>query len=146
AKDGRQLLIEARWTMVSEERGRLPSVLDISTDITDRRKLEQQFLRAQRMESIGTLAGGIAHDLNNMLAPIMLSISLLRKDEYDSRRLGILSIIDASAKRGAAMIRQVLTFARGAEGRRLPVLIPALLHEIETIINETFLKNIQVVT
>ncbi len=144
-KDGRQLLIEARWTLVREEGGRPPSVLDISTDITDRRKLEQQFLRAQRMESIGTLAGGIAHDLNNMLAPIMLSIYMLKKDEKDERRLAILAIIDSSAKRGSDMIRQVLTFARGVEGRRLPVQIMGLLQEIESIINETFLKNIQAV-
>lgn len=144
SKDGSQSLIEERWTLVREAAGKPPSILAISTDITGRRKLEQQFLRAQRLESIGTLAGGIAHDLNNVLAPITLSINLLTRGETDVRRLGILSIIDSSAKRGADMVKQVLSFARGVDGQRLPVQIPVLLREIEKIINDTFLKNIQV--
>jgi PAS domain S-box-containing protein len=146
SKDGRLLLIDSRLTLVRDSSGNPSSILAICTDITERRKLEQQYLRAQRLESIGTLAGGIAHDLNNVLAPIMLAISLLTKDEKDEKRLGILSIIDSSAKRGADMVRQVLSFARGVEGQRLPVQVPNLLREIEKIINDTFLKNIQVIT
>jgi PAS domain S-box-containing protein len=144
-KAGRQLIIDSRLTLVRDGAGMPMSILSICTDITDRRKLEQQYLRAQRLESIGTLAGGIAHDLNNVLGPIMLSISLLTKDEKDEKRLGILSIIDSSAKRGADMVRHVLSFARGIEGQRLPVQIPSILREIEKIANDTFLKNIQVV-
>ena len=77
-KDGREITLEARWTLIRDNEGRPKSVLAISTDITDRKKIEAQFLRAQRMESIGTLAGGVAHDLNNILAPIMMAIQLLR--------------------------------------------------------------------
>lgn len=143
-KNGQKILIEGRWTLLRDKHGKPRAVLAISTDITERRTLEQQFLRAQRLESIGTLAGGIAHDLNNVLTPILLSISLLMRDEPNQKRLRTLSIIDASAKRGAEMVKQVLSFARGVEGKRLPVQIPALLREIEKIINDTFLKNIQV--
>jgi PAS domain S-box-containing protein len=146
SRDGRHLLIDSRLTLVRDAAGMPLSILSICTDITERRKLEQQYLRAQRLESIGTLAGGIAHDLNNVLGPIMLSITLLTKDEKDEKRLGILSIIESSTRRGADMVRQVLSFARGVEGHRLPVQIPNLLREIETIINDTFLKNIQVIT
>jgi PAS domain S-box-containing protein len=146
SKDGRKLLIDSRLTLVRDGIGIPSSILAICTDITERRKLEQQYLRAQRLESIGTLAGGIAHDLNNVLAPIMLSIALLTKGETDERRLGMLAIIDSSAKRGADMVRHVLSFARGVEGQRLPIQIPILLREIEKIINDTFLKNIQVIT
>jgi PAS domain S-box-containing protein len=146
SKDGRKLLIDGRLTLVRDSAGNPLSILSICTDITERRKLEQQYLRAQRLESIGTLAGGIAHDLNNVLAPIMLSITLLSKGEKDEKRLGMLAIIDASAKRGADMVRHVLSFARGVEGQRLPIQIPNLLREIEKIINDTFLKNIQVIT
>ena len=113
-------------------------------DVSERHKLEQQVLRAQRMESIGTLAGGIAHDLNNVLSPIVLAINLLAKNEIDTRRLGILAIIESSAKRGSDMVRQVLSFARGIEGQRLPVPTAQLLHDIGRIVNDTFLKNIQV--
>jgi len=75
---GKPLTVEGHWTLVRDDAGKPTSILEINTDITSRRKLEQQFLRAQRMESIGTLAGGIAHDLNNVLAPIMMAIELLR--------------------------------------------------------------------
>ena len=82
-KDGRRLTVESRWTLVRDEAGRPAAVLVINTDITERNKLEQQFLRAQRLESIGTLAGGIAHDLNNVLTPIMVSIGMLGEHERD---------------------------------------------------------------
>jgi CheY-like chemotaxis protein len=96
------------------------------------------------MESIGTLAGGIAHDLNNVLAPIMMSIELLKIQERDSRRMNILTTIEGSAKRGADMVRQVLSFARGVEGEQVEVQVGHLVWEIEKISNETFLKSIRV--
>ncbi len=113
-------------------------------DITERKHIEQQYLRAQRMESIGTLAGGIAHDLNNVLAPILLSIGLLYEDEHDADRLETLATIEASAKRGAAMVGRVLSFARGAEGRREQVRVPSLIQDVVTIVRNTFPKNITV--
>ncbi|MDB6118104.1 MAG: sensory box protein [Verrucomicrobiaceae bacterium] len=116
----------------------------VARDNTERRKLEEQFLRAQRMESIGTLAGGIAHDLNNMLAPIMMSIALLKLQETDHRRLDILTTIEGSARRGADMVKQVLSFAQGVTGQQLEVRIGPLLAEVEKIVNDTFLKNIRV--
>jgi PAS domain S-box-containing protein len=112
-------------------------------DLSERKKLEQQFLRAQRMESIGTLAGGVAHDLNNILAPIMLSVDLL-KDLTDSGRAhAILESIEISAKRGSDIVRQVLSFARGIEGQRVEVYPKHLLKDLENIIKDTFPKDIQ---
>lgn len=143
-RDGQTLIIEGRWTLVRNDQGQPHSILAINTDITERKKLEQQFLRTQRMESIGTLAGGIAHDLNNVLAPILMSIEILRLQETDARRLDILKTIEVSAKRGADMVRQVLSFARGFEGRQLEVQVGHLLREIEKMANETFLKSIRV--
>ena len=115
-------------------------------DITERKKLEQQFLRAQRMESIGTLAGGIAHDLNNVLGPIILAIDLLRMKFADADSQELLSLIGSSAQRGAAMVSQVLSFARGVEGRRVDLQVKHVIRDIEKIVNETFLKNIEVCT
>lgn len=143
-KDGRKLVVEGRWTLLRDAAGQPCSILVINTDITERKKVEEQLLRAQRMESIGTLAGGIAHDLNNALTPIIMSIDLLKLQERDSRRLSILATIEGSAKRGADMVRQVLTFARGVEGQRLEVQVGHLLKEIEKFANETFFKNIEV--
>lgn len=143
-KSGTPLVVEARWTLVNDEKGRPSSIFSINTDITERKKLEQQFLRAQRMESIGTLAGGIAHDLNNVLAPIMMGIELLKMEEKDDERLDILNIIETSSRRGADMVKQVLSFARGAEGLQLEVRTGHLLKEIEKLANETFPKNIRI--
>jgi PAS domain S-box-containing protein len=112
-------------------------------DLTERKKLEQQFLRAQRMESIGTLAGGVAHDLNNILAPIMMSIHLLKGFADDPEAKDILETIEASAKRGADIVKQVLSFARGLEGERVEVQPRDLLKDLETIIKDTFPRDIR---
>jgi PAS domain S-box-containing protein len=145
-KDGRCLTVESRWTLVKDDAGGAKAVLVINTDITERTKLEQQFLRAQRLESIGTLAGGIAHDLNNVLTPIMVSIAMLTEHEDDPERLDILNTLEMSARRGADMVQQVLSFARGVEGRRVQVDIGDVLRGVERIVNDTFLKNIDVRT
>jgi nitrogen-specific signal transduction histidine kinase/CheY-like chemotaxis protein len=112
-------------------------------DLSERKKLEHQFLRAQRMESIGTLAGGIAHDLNNILAPITMSIHLLKETATDPMSREILETIEVSAKRGADIVRQVLSFARGLEGERIEVQPKHLLKDLENIIKDTFPRNIR---
>ncbi|HEY4989835.1 MAG TPA: PAS domain S-box protein [Opitutaceae bacterium] len=112
------------------------------TDITERKLLETQVLQNQRLESIGTLAGGIAHDLNNVFAPIMMAGDLLvDKTEPDSVQL--LDIIAASARRGAELVRQILLFARGMEGPRVAVNPTALFAEIKTFLESTFPKSIR---
>jgi two-component system, cell cycle sensor histidine kinase and response regulator CckA len=144
ARDGRQLTVEARWTLVRDDRGRASSVLGIDTDITERKRIEEQFLRSQRFESIGKLAGGIAHDLNNALAPIALSIELLSDGEEDVARLRMLDIIGQSAKHGADLVSQVLSFARGVEGKREPIAVSEVIEEVRRISADTFPKGIHV--
>jgi PAS domain S-box-containing protein len=112
-------------------------------DLTERKQLEHQFLRAQRMESIGMLAGGIAHDLNNILAPIMLSIEMLKGTTSDPKSKSILETIEVCANRGADVVRQVLSFARGVEGEKIEVQPKHLLNDLQNIISETFPKDIQ---
>ena len=143
-RQGETLSVEGRWTLVRDAEGRPKSILSINTDITQRKQLERQYLRAQRMESIGTLAGGIAHDLNNVLAPILMSIELLQTDEADSDRRAVLSTIEGSARRGAAMVQQVLSFARGMEGRRVDVHLQHIVGDLGRIARDTFPKNIQI--
>jgi PAS domain S-box-containing protein len=141
-KDGQKLSLECRYTLLRDETGRPKSVLAINTDITERKKLEQQFLRAQRMESIGTLAGGIAHDLNNLLAPITMGVELLRRFQINPRCLPVVDNIERSAKRGAELVKQVLSFARGVEGTRVALQVRHIVREIESIAENTFPKNI----
>ncbi len=116
----------------------------IIEDITEKKRLESQFLRAQRMESIGTLASGIAHDLNNVLTPILTSTQLmLMKSDPDSKQQQLLETIQNSARRGAALIKQVLSFARGVEGKRITLQVQHLITEIRQIAQETFPKSIE---
>lgn len=142
-KDGTTVVVEARWTLVGDDDGAPGSILSICTDITERKILEDQFLRVQRMESIGTLAGGIAHDLNNVLAPIMMSIDLLRSEIRSEDGLEVLDLIGKSALRGADMVRQVLTFARGVEGMTQDVEVGSVIHDAVRIIQETFPKQVR---
>lgn len=118
----------------------------ISEDITEKKQLEYQFFRAQRLESIGTLAGGIAHDLNNILNPILMATSLLMKHYQDSKSQQWLSMIESNAHRGARLVKQVLSFARGVEGKHIPLEIQLLVGEIKQVIEETFPRSIACAT
>lgn len=143
---GREIAIEGRWTLLRDQRGNPKSVLSINTDITEKKRLEAQFLRAQRMESIGTLAGGIAHDLNNVLAPIIMSIDLLKLSSRSTEELELLSQMETSAHRGADLVRQVLSFARGVGGRRVTTNPSHLIRDIVKIMKETFPRSITIKT
>ena len=142
--DGSVRWIHERAFPVRGAHGEILRLVGTAEDITESRNTEDQLLRSQRMESIGTLAGGIAHDLNNVLAPIMMSIELLKWQEKDERKRNVLTTIESSTQRGADMVKQVLSFARGVEGKKIEVQAGHLLKEIEKLANETFLKNIEV--
>lgn len=143
ARTGKEIILSSRWTLVRDNEGKPKSVLMVNTDITEKKMLEVQFLRAQRMESIGVLAGGIAHDLNNVLSPILLSIPMLRKKFVDEVTKKVIDAVEASAKRGADMVKQVLTFARGIGGQRVEIQIKHVLAEVFQIAKETFPKSIE---
>jgi PAS domain S-box-containing protein len=145
-KDGRKIIVSCRWTLVRDEHGEPESVLVINTDMTEQKNLEGQFLRSQRLESIGTLAAGVAHDLNNILAPILLVTPLLRGDLAGEDKEKFLSLVQASAARGANIVKQVLTFARGADGARVLVQPIYLVEEVAKITGETFPKSITIRT
>jgi PAS domain S-box-containing protein len=142
-KDDKPVTVETRWNVVRDDEGRPKSILIVSTDITEKKRIEEQFLRTQRMESIGTLAGGIAHDLNNVLAPIMMSVEMLKEKFRDESSRRMLSILETSAKRGAGMVKQVLTFARGVDGERVLLQPKHIIKDIAKIIHDTFPKTIQ---
>jgi PAS domain S-box-containing protein len=113
-------------------------------DITEKKQLEAQFLRAQRLESIGTLSSGIAHDLNNILAPILMGAQLLQQQFPEGRQQELLKILEVNARRGSDLVQQVLTFAKGTEGQRLPLQLKHLLYEVQQICEHTFPKSITI--
>lgn len=113
-------------------------------DMTERKKLETQLLRTQRLDSLGTLAGGIAHDLNNVLTPILMSIGQLKPKLSDKSSKVMLSLLESNAVRGAEVVKQLLTFARGVEGEKVVVHPKYLIQEIEKIVRGTFPKSINI--
>lgn len=130
SRSGGKIVVESSWTLVRDASGQPESIFSVTTDITEKRRAEQLALRTERMESLGTLASGIAHDLNNVLTPILMAVQLLKPGESAPDRKDLLVSMEAAVKRGADMIRQVLSFATGATGRREPVDIARLLREV----------------
>jgi PAS domain S-box-containing protein len=145
-KEGKQIVVASRWSLVRDDEEKPKSILSVDTDITEKKQLEAQFRRAQRMESIGTLAGGIAHDLNNVLTPILAAIQILQMVIPDPRSQRMLDLLETNTKRGAELIKQVLSFARGVEGERMTLQVGHLIAEIQKIAKETFPKSIEIYT
>jgi PAS domain S-box-containing protein len=145
-RDGKELVIQSRWTVVNERKGAARAILVVNTDITEKKKLEAQLLRAQRLESIGTLASGLAHDLNNVLAPILMTVSFLKEGVKDETMSGMIQTLETCARRGAHIVKQVLTFARGVEGVRVLLQPKHLLDEMERIARETFPRSLHIQT
>jgi len=138
-RNGADFIVESRWTLVREDN----TVLIVNTDISERKKIEAQFLRAQRLESIGALAGGIAHDLNNVFTPLLMTSQLLGDDTTDPKITQLADIIFTSARRGSDMVKQVLLFVRGNEGERQPFRLEHLTKELVSLLRETFPKSIR---
>jgi len=141
-KQGSLLVLEVRSTLIRDERGQPKARLSIGTDVTEKKHIEEQFLRVQRLESIGMLASGIAHDLNNVLAPILMAAPMLRLKTTDPSDQRIITSFEKSAERGAGLVRQILAFAQGVSGSHQLVQVRHLVRDTVTVIGETFPKNI----
>ncbi|ARV59543.1 hypothetical protein BZZ01_13695 [Nostocales cyanobacterium HT-58-2] len=147
-KDGKNIIVQSRWTLVRDETGQPNSILVVNTDITEKKQLEVHFLRNQRLESLGTLAAGIAHDFNNILTPMLTTAYLLslKLPNLDEQSRQLLKILEDNSQRGADLVKQILFFAQGVEGKRIPQQVKHLLKEIERIVKSTFPKSIEINT
>ena len=145
-RKGKSITVMSRWTLLRRKNGVPASILTVNTDITQSKQLQAQFLRAQRLESIGTLASGIAHDLNNILTPIYGVAQLLpmQLPEATPQLKAQFEILRASAKRGSEIIGQMLSFARGVKGDRRPLQVRHLISEIRSFVHKTFPKSIDI--
>ena len=146
ARGGGELVVQSQWTLVPEAEDEAGSILVVNTDVTEKKQLEAQFLRAQRLESLGTLAGGIAHDINNILGPILMSIQLLKRKIPDARSRDLLDTLEASAQRGGDILKQMLSFARGMGGERRVLQLNHLVSEVGKILKDTLPRSISVET
>jgi PAS domain S-box-containing protein len=140
--DGSERWIRDRAFPVKDSAGHVMRIVGVAEDITKSRELQEHFLRAQRMEAIGTLAGGIAHDLNNILSPVLMAPLLLKDSVSSEHDLQLLDLIEQGARRGSNILKQLLTFSRGTGGERISVQMRHLLKEMVSLVRETFPRNI----
>jgi PAS domain S-box-containing protein len=124
--------------------GAIEHYVAIKQDISSEKEMEQQVARTQRLESIGLLAGGIAHDLNNVLAPILMAMDLFKLRYTAPADQDRLEMVRKSAERGAGIVRQVLTFARGVDGERMNLRPEHLIKEVRQLLHETLPRNIEI--
>ncbi len=145
--DGSLCWIRDRGFPIRDHAGIPYRVVGIAEDMTDRKLVEAALRRAQRLESLGTLASGIAHDFNNLLTPILAATQLLplKLPPLDPRTQNLFKLIEDSAKRGADLVKQILAFAKGMEGKRVPLEIRHVLLEVMHVARQTFPKNIEII-
>ncbi len=144
-KTGGTITVENRISLVRDTEGQPKSFLFMNSDVTEKRRLEKQFLRTQRMESIGRMAGGIAHDLNNILTPILMAVQIFRDKVTDESLQRIIAMLENNVTRGADLMKKLLMFTKGAEGELKKINLIDAIREVEKIVRSTFPKNITVV-
>ncbi len=140
--------LTARGHVLLDPQGQPTKMIGVIADITEKKLLAEQSLRHQRLESLGSLAGGVAHDLNNILTPILMSVQLLpvTLTQIDPRSQELLQMLENNVQRGSALVQQVLSFARGIEGKQGIVQVKHLIRDIRQIVIETFPKSIEIQT
>ncbi len=143
-KSGSRLVVDSRWTLMYDHNDEPASVLIVNTDITEKKEVAKHLLRSQRLESLGTLAGGIAHDLNNVLAPILLSVQILKMKFSDPDIQRVSDTVQSSAQRGAALVKQILTFAKGVDSDRQSLQLKHVIKDVKNMLSETLPDTITV--
>jgi PAS domain S-box-containing protein len=142
--EGQRVVLDVIMRLIRDPGGRPLAWLSVAVDVTEKRQFEEQALRAQRIENLGTLAAGIAHDFNNALAPIIMAGPLLQKMVRDPAAQKMINIVNASSARSAALVRQMLSFARGTSGEKQLTQIRHVLREVIDLCQSTFPKSIRI--
>lgn len=141
-KAGHKILIDAHFTLIRDEAGAPRARLCIASDITEKRELQNRALHGQRLEGLGMLAAGIAHDLNNVLSPIMIAAPMLAKHVTTSTASHLVEMVEKSALRSAGLVRQILSFAQTNGDEITLVEVDPVMADLSHIIAETFPKSI----
>jgi two-component system, cell cycle sensor histidine kinase and response regulator CckA len=142
-KLGDNVAVQSCWTSLRDEEGTLRAILIVSAESSDTPRIEGKLVRLQRLEGLGFLVSGIAHDLNNVLSPMMVALQGLRDEVQSPRGVRKLDLLDASATRAASLVRQVLAFAKGTEDERMLVQPARVLNEIQKMLAESLPKTVE---
>lgn len=139
---GVPLIVDSSQTLLRDADGRPRVRLAINTDLTDKKRQEAQVRTAQRLESVGRLAGGIAHELNNSLTPLRLGVDYLLSGDVDPAQRSLLETLRAGVQRAAELVQRVQSFARGGGGIRRPLELGALLGDLEKMLRQSLPTSI----
>ncbi|HEX3037291.1 MAG TPA: PAS domain S-box protein [Thermodesulfobacteriota bacterium] len=147
-KDNKEIIVESRWILVRDAEGSPKSILTVNTDVTEKKKLEAQFLRAQSIETVGVLAGGTAHNLNNVLTPIMLGLGMLKGKLTDEKSSRLIGMLETNTQRAAHILKQILSFAGGIgyDYKIVQVQVDHLISEISETVKGMLPRSIEVQT
>lgn len=138
-------IVDSFWTLVTDDAGIVRAILIVDADITEKKKIEQQLMQNQRLEMLGLLTGGIAHDLNNVLGPIITAVAmLLERQNNAAADHELLDIIKGSADHGVELVRQLLAFARGHTGALSELSIDSLLGSVLKLLNHVLPSTVEV--
>ncbi|HVZ35429.1 MAG TPA: PAS domain S-box protein, partial [Polyangiaceae bacterium] len=146
-ESGRRLIVESSWTLIRDEHRQAQSVLVINSDITEKKSLEAQVFHTQRVESLGLLVGGVAHDFNNVLTAILANANLAREllEGVPGAR-ELIEEIEQAGHRGADLVRRLLTFSRRDESRRRRTELVPLVSEALALLRVTMPKSVRLET
>ena len=142
--DGKEILVESHWRTVEKASSGERFILIVNSDITEKKRLESQFIRAQKMESIALLTGGMAHDLQNVLAPVAMSIPLLRSKVSDESGRAILKAVEESAHSGLELVKNILTYGRGIAGERVTLNLGHILDQVLSIVKQGLPESVRI--
>ncbi len=145
-KDGTAIIADCRWSLIYNPEGEPTGILQVCSDITERKRLETRFLRAQRVESIGIFASGIAHDLSNTLAPILVGVDILKRKLSDQQSQRLLKAIETSAKYGSEMVYQVLSFVKGVDGKHAEISTLKIVRDVSNLLDSIVPGSVKVHT
>jgi PAS domain S-box-containing protein len=144
SRDGREITVASRWILWRDESGQPQAVVIISTDMTEQKKYESLFYRAQRMDSVGQLTSGVAHDLNNVLAPMLMALHGLQQKYVDQASQRWLNILLGNTERAEQLVTHLLEFARGGSGLRAPIQLRRLIIEQAELLKATLPQRITI--
>ncbi len=143
-KDGSEFWIDWYIEPLHGPDGEITYWVAVQRDVSEKRELQAQLLQAQRLEGIGLLASGIAHDLNNVLTPVLMGCEYLRAQVASDDAREFIQLIEDSGKRGAGLVKQILSFGRGLSGGSAHIDPRHIVDEVVAMALATFPKNIEI--
>jgi PAS domain S-box-containing protein len=145
-KNGETFWESATISSIKDSTGNITHFLAVKEDITERKRLGRELQQAQKMESLGTLAGGVAHDFNNILSIILGYTHVIQQQKDNPQKFSAcIEVIKKSVERGAGLVQQILTFARKSEVDLQPLHVNSVIADLSKMIGETFPKTIHMV-